>query len=152
MPLTQAMMPRAVKGNSMSTTCEKQLLEALCTRSAQDLNKVFTDAGSREAVQIWHRFGRDLRAKDQVWLRRQVRSGDYSTLGLLCMIAGFQGARHVPFAEVWHQFEVILEELRATATNTPRRRLALLERESTSMLPGVEAITRADPPLEHRHD
>jgi len=144
-------------------TCEKPLLDALCKRSPQEIHKVFTDKPSLECVRIWWRFGKDARSKDEAWLRRQIRASDFSVLGLMCMIAGFQGARKVAWAELELTFRRIDEELCVIAGIDPitrRRKGQTPESQSPAVVCENEAtvchtaplLVRDQGELKHRHD
>lgn len=104
----------------MKIDSEKVLLDQLAARSWDAIHKVLTDKPSLEAIKIWWKFGRDQRRNDRAWLNRQIRSGDYNTLGLMCIIASMVGARTGPFGELERLFGVIAEEKLAEKKATPR--------------------------------
>jgi hypothetical protein len=136
----------------MAKSGEQLLTDVLHTRRWQDIDKVLTDAPSMEAVAIWHRFGRDVRKCDKAWLNRQLRGGDYSTLGLMCLVAGFAGARQSTLMEVLNIFRVIADELEEAAKAKSVRRQgdpAAKERQHPAVL---QDLIDSTPPIVHRHD
>jgi hypothetical protein len=142
---------------------EKALLDSLCTKSPQDMHKVLTDSASLESIAIWWRFGKANHKNDQKWLQRQVRAGDYSTLGLMCLIAAFQGARGKTLSECQHQFDIIDEEACIAAGLNPRTRRrkggdepkhtgVFIRRESDDELPPLITAASVAAKIERRHD
>lgn len=147
----------------MSKASEQALVGQLSTVCHKDIRPLFTDKGMIESVAIWWRYGRDAKKKDQVWLRRQLRPGDYSPLGLACLIAALMGARGKSLEDVQRLIRVTHEEVCTEAGVSPvtghrQGSVKALHRpplndygtEERRSLIGLENGTEA--PLQHRHD